>query len=148
MQIGMESVSSADFFLQGFNRRADELDHLVAFRAHEVVMTHTWVNMLVEEPVAAHATFFYEAVFHQQIEIAIKRGTGGLEPAFLHRSQQRVGIDVGMVRVDLAKELYAFRSYAMAFASENLQKPIELRECHGLKELAGLDSASSPGGID
>src|SRR4051812_27043900 len=90
----LEPVGAADLALQRGDARAHELDHPPAAGADQMIVMLAAMDMLVEEAVLPEALLAGEAALDEEIEVAIDRGAGDLEPARLHRSEQLLGVDM------------------------------------------------------
>ncbi len=133
MIFGIKAVGDANLALQCLDGRAHKLRDSAALRAHQMVMAHACVYMLVKKPVAAESTLLDKAIARHQVEIAVEGGAGDLAAARRDRPQQLLSVDMAVVVVDLTEKLQALRRNPVPVTTQYLEEAIELwkRFCQG-----------------
>src|SRR5713226_2152830 len=105
---GSEFLAITDLELALFEDRIVELDDAAASGADQVIVMRVSADILVVVVVFAEVHAADHARFHEQLEGAVNRGAGDLEPFLLHLEQELVGFKVVMRGEDLADEGGAF----------------------------------------
>src|SRR5436309_1729586 len=123
---GDEAVGAADLGLQRDDPGADELDHPAAAGAHQVIVLLAAVHVLVEEPVALQPLLARQAALDQQVEVAVDRGARDLEAARLHGGEQRLGVDVRVLREDLVEQRQPLGGDALSPLAEEEEESLLL----------------------
>lgn len=116
--LGIKAMGTTDLPLQGIDTRTHELDDAPTLSAHQMVMTLTGVDMLVQVSTSPQTILLDEAKFRQQVEIAIEGCPRDLEAPLLNRVQERLGVDMTMLRIYLAKEMQSLGCHSMPFFAQ------------------------------
>ena len=124
--LGHEAVGAHDLALHGDDGGTHKLCHAATRGTHDVVVPLAFVNVFVEVSVAAQAVLAHEAELGEQVEIAVQRGAGDLQTLVDHRLKQRIGVDMAVLVVDLAKQPDSFRRHPETAFSEVVDEQVEL----------------------
>jgi hypothetical protein len=114
----LEAVRATDLVLHRLDAGAHELDHAPALAAEQVVVALPRVHVLVEVAAAAELVLAHHAALDQQVEVAVHGGARGLDAARLHRTEQRLGVEMAVLREDLVEERGALASQSEAALPE------------------------------
>ena len=101
---GHEVVGAAYRVLPALDRRVDELDHLSAARADEVVVVLALPKPLVPVFFLVQADPPHEAAFVEQLQRPVDGGPADLGAALAHPDHEVLGVEVAVRREDLVEE--------------------------------------------
>jgi hypothetical protein len=110
----LEAVRATNLVLHRLDAGAHELDYAPALPAEQVVVPLPDVHVLVEVAAAAQLVLAHHAALDQQVEIAVHGGARSFDAVRLHRAQQRLGVEVAVLREDLVEQRGALASQSEA----------------------------------
>ena len=120
-------MRAADLVLHRLDAGGDELDHAPALAAEQMVVALPDVHVLVDVAARAELVLAHDTALDQQVEVAVDGGARGLDAVRLHRGEQRLGIEMAVLREDLVEQRGALASQSEAALPEMAEKAFALR---------------------